>query len=246
VQSRAGSSRARFLVKLSGEALGGPSGVGVDGTAVANIGREVAQAHDQAEGLAVVIGGGNFFRGGRSVPWSLDRVTGDHVGMLATVMNGLLLYDWFKNSGVRVSVFSALPVSGVIQPYNPHQVREDLAQGILVILAGGTGNPYFTTDTTACIRGLEIGATAVIKATRVDGVFDRDPETDSSAMRYDRVTFDIAMQKGLAIMDSTAFAICRDNKLKIRVLDIAKPGNLARAVQGESVGTLVTWEEETE
>ena len=246
MQRRAGSSRARFLVKLSGEALGGPSGVGVDGTAVANIGREVAQAHDQAEGLAVVIGGGNFFRGGRSLPWPLDRVTGDHVGMLATVMNGLLLHDWFKSSGVRVSVFSALPVSGVIQPYNPHRVREDLAQGILVILAGGTGNPYFTTDTTACIRGLEIGATAVIKATRVDGVFDRDPETDSSAMRYDRVTFDIAIQKGLAIMDSTAFAICRDNKLKVRVLDIAKPGNLARAVQGEPVGTLVTWEEETE
>jgi uridylate kinase len=166
--------------------------------------------------------------------------------MLATVMNGLLLYDWFKSSGVRASVYSALPVSGVIQPYNPHRVREDLAQGILVILAGGTGNPYFTTDTTACIRGLEIGAAAVIKATRVDGVFDRDPETDSSAMRYDRVTFDIAMQKGLGIMDSTAFAICRDNKLEIRVLDIAKPGNLTRAVQGESVGTLVTWEEETE
>jgi uridylate kinase len=233
------------LVKLSGEALGGSSGIGVDGTAVANIGHEITLAHDQAEGLAVVVGGGNFFRGARSALWSLDRVTGDHVGMLATVMNGLLLHDWLQGSGVRVSVFSALPVSGVIQPYNPHQVREDLAQGILVILAGGTGNPYFTTDTTACIRGLEIGATAVIKATRVDGVFDRDPEADSSAMRYDRVTFDTAMQKGLAIMDSTAFAICRDNKLEIRVLNIAKPGNLARAVQGEPVGTLVSWEEET-
>ena len=234
------------MVKLSGEALGGSSGIGVDGTAVANIGHEITLAHDQAEGLAVVVGGGNFFRGARSALWSLDRVTGDHVGMLATVMNGLLLHDWLQGSGVRVSVFSALPVSGVIQPYNPHQVREDLAQGILVILAGGTGNPYFTTDTTACIRGLEIGATAVIKATRVDGVFDRDPEADSSAIRYDQLTFDTAIQKGLAIMDSTAFAMCRDNRLKIRVLDVNKPGNLARAVQGESVGTLVTWEGETE
>lgn len=233
-------SRSRFLVKLSGEALGGSGGSGVNSAAFEYIGGEIVRAHQIAGAMAVVVGGGNFFRGGASVSWPLDRVVGDHTGMLATVMNALLLGDWLLNVGCNVRVASAIPVEGIVPCYTPRQARSDLEQGSLVILAGGTGNPYFTTDTTACLRGLELDASMVIKATRVDGVFDRDPEVDPAAIRYDRITFDFAIRQGLRVMDSTAFAICKDHQLPICVLDLGIEGNLARAVNGESVGTLVS------
>ena len=185
------------------------------------------------------MGGGNFFRGGRALPALIDRVTGDQIGMLATAMNALALRDAFRGAGLQAESVCAFPVGGVLDQYDPDSARQVLDQGSVLILGGGTGNAFFTTDTTACLRALELGAQTVIKATRVDGVFSDDPEKNHEAVRYDHISYDFALSNGLQVMDATAFTLCRENGLSVRVIDLGVKGNLQSAVKGESVGTLV-------
>ena len=231
--------RSRFLVKLSGEYLGGDAGTGFCNDRLDTVCQELQHAHAVSSGLAVVVGGGNFFRGGGELPSVIKRVTGDRIGMLATAMNALALRDALRTQGMVAKTFCAFPVGGILEHYDPHIAQEYLEQGVIVLLAGGTGNPFFTTDTTACLRALELNADMVIKATRVNGVFDRDPEVDPNAVRYDHINYDFAIAHQLKVMDSTAFTLCRDHALPVRVIDLGIKGNLAQAVSGESVGTLV-------
>lgn len=228
----------RFLIKLSGEALA-PGDQGVNAVALDLVGSELLLAWRAKPRFAVVIGGGNFFRGRSAIPGVIDRVNADYVGMLATVMNGIILQQWIEAQGVASAVLSALPVGPMCNTYSPAEAVTLLDSGSIVILAGGTGCPYFTTDTAASLRALEIGATTLIKATRVDGVFNRDPEKDNTAVKFDVLDFDTVISNRLNVMDATAFALCRDNDLAIRVLNIGVAGNLRRAVCGEHIGTLV-------
>jgi len=234
-----GVSGGRFLVKLSGEYLGGTSGAGLSDERLKHVCNELKRAHAACAGLAVVVGGGNFFRGAPSLPGLLNRVTGDQIGMLATAMNALALRDSLIGQGVDADCVCAFQVGGFIELYDPHTIQRSLNQGTVVILAGGTGNPFFTTDTTACLRALELDADMVIKATRVDGIYDQDPEIDPCAVRYDHINYDFALANQLQVMDATAFTLCRDNGLALRVIDLGIEGNLEQAVKGVSVGTLV-------
>ena len=227
----------RFLIKVSGEALAGNSGVGVDHSALDRIGREIAQAA-AIEQIAVVVGGGNFIRGNTN-ELPLTRVSADHVGMLATVMNGVYLEQWLKSAGIDSALFSALRLHPQIEIYSAGAVITALEYGQVAVLAGGTGNPYFTTDTTAALRALEINASTLVKATNVDGIYNSDPAKDSTASRYQEIDYDTVMVKDLKIMDSAAFALCRSNNMPIRVVNLNTKGNLQRVVEGEAVGTLV-------
>ena len=227
----------RFLIKVSGEALAGNSGVGVDHSALDRIGREIAQAAAIAQ-IAVVVGGGNFIRGNTN-ELPLTRVSADHVGMLATVMNGVYLEQWLKSVGIDSALFSALRLHPQIEIYSAGAVITALESGQVAVLAGGTGNPYFTTDTTAALRALEINASTLVKATNVDGIYNSDPAKDSTASRYQEIDYDTVMVKDLKIMDSAAFALCRSNNMPIRVVNLNTKGNLQRVVEGEAVGTLV-------
>ena len=229
----------RFLVKFSGEYLAGKGGSGFSTERLAHVSEELKQAKAHANGIAVVVGGGNFFRGGRALPALIDRVTGDQIGMLATAMNALALRDAFRGAGLQAESVCAFPVGGVLDQYDPDSARQALDQGSVLILGGGTGNAFFTTDTTACLRALELGAQTVIKATRVDGVFSDDPEKNHEAVRYDHISYDFALSNGLQVMDATAFTLCRENGLSVRVIDLGVKRNLQSAVKGESVGTLV-------
>ena len=231
--------RSRFLVKLSGEYLGGDAGTGFCNDRLDTVCQELQHAHAVSSSLAVVVGGGNFFRGGGELPSVIKRVTGDRIGMLATAMNALALRDAFRTQGMVAKTLCAFPVGGILEHYDPHIAQDYLEQRLIVLLAGGTGNPFFTTDTTACLRALELNANMVIKATRVNGVFDRDPEVDPNAVRYEHINYDFAIAHQLKVMDSTAFTLCRDHALPVRVIDLGIKGNLAQAVSGESVGTLV-------
>ena len=234
-----GHPRGGWLVKLSGESLGGNAGTGVDSDAFQFIAGEIKKAKESAGPFAIVVGGGNFFRGRRGLGWPADRVTADQTGMLATVMNGLLLGDCLLSLGVSVAISSAFEIPGVLPKFHASEARADLNRDKIVLLVGGTGNPFFTTDTTACLRALELGVGTVIKATRVDGVFDTDPEKDSNARRYDRLSFDQAISDGLQIVDMTALTLCRENDLRLRVLNLGVADNLARAMSGLEIGTLV-------
>ena len=227
----------RFLIKVSGEALAGNSGVGVDHSALDRIGWEIAQAAAIAQ-IAVVVGGGNFIRGNTN-ELPLTRVSADHVGMLATVMNGVYLEQWLKSAGIDLALFSALRLHPQIEIYSAGAVITALENGQVAVLAGGTGNPYFTTDTTAALRALEINASTLVKATNVDGIYNSDPAKDSTASRYQEIDYDTVMVKDLKIMDSAAFALCRSNNMPIRVVNLNTKGNLQRVVEGEAVGTLV-------
>ena len=229
----------RFLIKLSGEAFGSTDS-GLDSNALDSVGKELILAREECSRIAVVVGGGNFYRSRNARAGSIGRVKADYVGMLATVMNGVVLQQWLEAQSVSSVVFSAFPIRSICECYTPDKAIALLESGSMVILAGGTGSPFFTTDTAASLRALEIGASLLIKATRVDGVYDRNPENDHTAVKYDVVDFETVLAKRLAVMDSTAFAMCQDNRLAIRVLDINVPGNLRRAVRGEDVGTLVT------
>jgi len=231
--------RGRFLVKLSGEYLGGAAGTGFSNDRLDAVCEELRHAHAASSGLAVVVGGGNFFRGGGELPSVIRRATGDRIGMLATAMNALALRDALRARGIATMSVCAFPIGGILEHYDPHTVQDSLEKGAIVVLAGGTGNPYFTTDTTACLRALELNADMVIKATRVDGVFDRDPEVDRNAVRYEHISYDFAIAHQLKIMDATAFTLCRDNGLAVRVINLGIKGNLEQAVRGRSVGTLV-------
>ena len=229
----------RVLLKLSGESLGGPSGKGFDTEALARMAKEVAEAAKAGLQVAIVNGGGNLFRGLQGVGRGFDRVDGDKMGMLATVMNSLALSMFIKNEGVEAKVFTATPMEPVAEYYMRDKAVEVLERGGAVLIAGGTGNPFFTTDSGAALRALEIRADALLKGTRVDGVYTADPEKDPTAVKYDELTFDEALEKHLKVMDQTAYSLCREGDMPIIVFDMNGPGNLRRILDGEKIGTLV-------
>ncbi|RLJ65126.1 UMP kinase [Sulfurisoma sediminicola] len=229
----------RILVKLSGEALMGDDAYGINRDTLAGIVAEVKAVADLGVEIGVVIGGGNIFRGMAGASSGMDRATADYMGMLATVMNAMALSDAMRQSGLNARVQSALSIEQVVEPYIRGKAIRYLEEGKVVIFGGGTGNPFFTTDTAAALRGSEIGAEIVLKATKVDGVYSADPKKDPSATRYARISFDEAIGRGLGVMDATAFALCRDQKLPINVFSIFKAGALKRVVMGEDEGTLV-------
>jgi uridylate kinase len=229
----------RILLKLSGEALMGDDAFGINRATLDRIVSEIAQVSALGLEIAVVIGGGNIFRGVAPGAAGMDRTTADYMGMLATVMNGLALQDAMRQAGLNARVQSALNIEQVVEPYIRNKAIRYLEEGKIVIFAAGTGNPFFTTDTAAALRGTEIGAEMVLKATKVDGIYTADPKLHPDARRYDKISFDEAMIKNLRIMDATAFALCRDQKLPITVFSIRKPGAMKRIIGGESEGTLV-------
>lgn len=229
----------RILLKLSGEALMGDDAFGINRPTIERIVGEIAEVTRMGVEVAVVIGGGNIFRGVAPAATGMDRAQADYMGMLATVMNALALQDAMKTIGMPTRVQSALNIEQVVEPYIRGRAIRGLEQGRTIIFAGGTGNPFFTTDTAAALRGAEIGAEIVLKATKVDGIYSADPKKDPHATRYDRISFNEVMMKNLAVMDATAFALCRDQKLPINVFSIFKPGALKRVVMGENEGTLV-------
>jgi uridylate kinase len=229
----------RVLLKLSGEALMGDDPYGINKSTIDAIVDEVQQVLDQGTELAVVIGGGNIFRGVALGAAGMDRATADYMGMIATVMNALALQDAMRQRNIEARVQSALRIDQVVEPYIRPKAIRYLEEKKVVIFAAGTGNPFFTTDTAAALRGAEIGAEIVLKATKVDGVYNADPAKDPSAVRYQSLSFDEAISKNLKVMDATAFALCRDQRLPIRVLSVFKKGALLAAVRGDSEGTLV-------
>jgi len=229
----------RLLLKLSGEALMGKAGFGIDMDVVERLAQDIAEAVAAGVEIAVVVGGGNIFRGLAGAAKGMERATADYMGMLATVMNGLALQDALKNHGVETRVQSALNIDQVVERYIRPKALRYLEEGKVVVFAAGTGNPFFTTDTAAALRGAEIGAEVVLKATKVDGIYSADPNKDPNATRYSSISFDEAIVRRLEVMDATAFALCRDQKLPIRVFSINKPGALRRVVCGEDEGTLV-------
>ena len=229
----------RILLKLSGEALMGDSAYGIDEDVVTRIVSEIAEITRLGVQVGVVIGGGNIFRGMKGAASGMDRATADYMGMLATVMNSLALADTMRQEGMTARVMSAIGIEQVVEPYVRPKALQYLEEGKVVVFAAGTGNPFFTTDTAAALRGAEIGAEIVLKATKVDGVYTADPKKDSNATRYESINFDEAIAKHLQVMDATAFALCRDQKLPIKVFSIVKPGALMRVVMGENEGTLV-------
>ena len=229
----------RILIKLSGEALMGDDAFGINQAVIGRIVGEIAEVARMGVQVAVVIGGGNIFRGMAGGAVGMDRATADYMGMLATVMNALALADAMNKTGLTARVMSAISIDQVVEPYVRPKALQYLEEGKAVVFAAGTGNPFFTTDTAAALRGAEIGAELVLKATKVDGVYSADPRTDAQATRYARLSFDEAMTKNLGIMDATAFALCRDQKLPIKVFSIFKPGALKAVVMGADEGTLV-------
>ncbi|HMW24704.1 MAG TPA: UMP kinase [Burkholderiaceae bacterium] len=229
----------RILLKLSGEALMGDDAFGINRATIVRMVREIREVTALGVEVAVVIGGGNIFRGVAGGSVGMDRATADYMGMLATVMNSLALADTMRLEGMTARVMSAISIDQVVEPYVRPKALQYLEEGKVVIFAGGTGNPFFTTDTAAALRGAEIGAEVMLKATKVDGVYTADPKKDPSATRYPSLTFDEAIIKNLAVLDATAFALCRDQKLPIKVFSIVKPGSLKRVVEGADEGTLV-------
>lgn len=229
----------RVLLKLSGEALMGDDKYGINPGVLTTIAEQVLNLQKAGVQVALVIGGGNIFRGLAGTATGMDRATADYMGMLATVMNALALADTMNKAGLVARVMSAIAIEQVVEPYVRPKALQYLEEGKVVIFAAGTGNPFFTTDTAAALRGAEIGAEVVLKATKVDGVYTADPKLDPKATRYTKISFDDAMSQNLGIMDATAFALCRDQKLPIKVFSIFKHGALKRVVLGEDEGTLV-------
>jgi uridylate kinase len=229
----------RILLKLSGEALMGDDAFGINRATIVRMVEEVAEVTRLGVEVAVVIGGGNIFRGVAGGAVGMDRATADYMGMLATVMNSLALADTMDKAGLTARVMSAIAIEQVVEPYVRPKALQYLEEGKVVIFAAGTGNPFFTTDTAAALRGAEIGAQIVLKATKVDGVYSADPKKDPEATRYATITFDEVIGRNLEVMDATAFALCRDQKLPIKVFSIFKSGALKRVVLGEDEGTLV-------
>jgi uridylate kinase len=230
----------RILVKLSGEALLGEGEYGIDPNMLKRVASEIREVVALGLQVAVVIGGGNIFRGAGLARAGMDRVTGDHMGMLATVMNSLALQDALEAMGAYVRVMSAIRINEVCEEYIRRRAVRHLEKGRVTIFAAGTGNPFFTTDTAASLRAIEIGADLLLKATKVNGIYDADPMKHPNAKRYAKLTFEKVLTDKLNVMDATAIVMCRDNDLPLRVFDLTKPGELLRIVRGEDVGTLVT------
>jgi uridylate kinase len=232
--------KRRVVLKLSGESFADPDlNYGIDPSTVARVAEEIASVHAEGHQIAIVVGGGNIFRGLSSAAAGMDRANADYMGMLATVINALALRDALERAGAPCRVQTAINIQQVAEPYIRLRAIRHLEKGRVVVFAGGTGNPFFTTDTTAALRAAEIGANAVLKATKVDGVYSADPVADPAAVLLDDVTYLQVIAEQLKVMDSTAITMCMDNDLPIRVFNIGKPGNIAEAVRGEDVGTLV-------
>jgi uridylate kinase len=229
----------RILLKLSGEALGGKSGIGICPEAVHDMARQIQEVRNLGVQVVIVIGGGNIFRGLSGSERGIERATGDYMGMLATVINSLALQDALEKRGVASRVQSAITMHQVAEPFIRRRAVRHLEKGRVVIFGGGTGNPYFSTDTAAALRANEIGAEVILKATKVDGIYDRDPKRHPEAKRFRAISYLEALQKQLKVMDSTAFSMCMDNKMPIIVFDLFKAHNLRRVVLGEEVGTMV-------
>lgn len=229
----------RILLKLSGEALSGEQGFGIDPRVLDRMALEIGQLVGIGVQVGLVIGGGNLFRGKALNEAGLDRVTGDHMGMLATVMNALAMRDALERSNIRSRVMSAIPMSGIVEHYDRRSAIRYLTQGDVVIFAAGTGNPFFTTDSAACLRGIEVEADVVLKATNVDGVYNDDPRTNPDAVKYDRLSYDEALEKQLGVMDLTAVCLVRDHSMPVRVFNMNKPGALLSLMVGGEEGTLM-------
>jgi uridylate kinase len=225
---------------MSGEVLGGPSGNGIEAQALHGMAAQIREVKDLGVQVVVVIGGGNIFRGLAGSEKGIERATGDYMGMLATIINALALQDALEKQGVPTRVQSAINVSQVAEPFIRRRAVRHLEKGRVVIFGGGTGNPYFSTDTAAALRANEIGAEAILKATKVDGIYDSDPKKNPNAKRFEEITYTEALTRRLKVMDSTAFSMCMDNKMPIIVFDFFKPHNLREVVLGRKVGTLVT------
>jgi uridylate kinase len=230
----------RILLKLSGEALGGPNGIGICPESAHHMAVQLAEVREMSVQVVVVVGGGNIYRGAGPGKTGIERATGDYMGMLATVINALALQDALEKLGVQTRVQSAISMSQVAEPFIRRRAMRHLEKGRLVIFGGGTGNPYFSTDTAAALRANEIGAEVILKGTKVDGIYDSDPQVNPNAKRYTQISYLEALQKRLKVMDSTAFSLCMDNKMPIIVFDFSKPHNLRGVVLGQPVGTLVT------
>jgi len=230
----------RIVLKLSGESLSGPQESGIHGETIAAIATEIKSVRDLGVQIAIMVGGGNIFRGTRQKSMAIDRATGDYMGMLATVINGLALQDSLEKLGCHTRLMSAIGMQQVAEPFIRRRAARHLEKGRVVIFAAGTGNPYFSTDTAAALRAMEIKADVIIKATRVDGIYDADPEKVPGAKMFERITYLDVIQKGLSVMDTTAISLCMDNKMRIIVFNMNVPGNIQRVVMGEKVGSLVS------
>ena len=229
----------RILLKLSGEALMGPQGFGVHPETVARIAQEIHEIHESGAEVAIVVGGGNFIRGVAASAGGFDRVVADHMGMLSTVINALALQDALEKAGSYTRVVTAIEMREIAEPFIRRRVIRHLEKGRMVILAGGTGSPYFSTDTAAALRGIEVKAEVILKATKVDGVYDRDPMGSPGATMFSRISYLDVLSKGLAVMDTTAISLCMDNGIPIIIFNMNVPGNLKRVMAGEKVGSLV-------
>jgi uridylate kinase len=230
----------RVVVKLSGESLSGPDDFGIHAETIQGIAREVKDVHDLGVQVAIMVGGGNIFRGTRQGDLAIDRATGDYMGMLATVINGLAMQDALEKSGCKTRLLSAIEMHQVAEPFIRRRATRHLEKERVVIFAGGTGNPYFSTDTAAALRAMEIKADVILKATRVDGIYDADPEKVPGAKKFEKITYIEVLQRGLSVMDSTAISLCMDNKMPIVVFNMGVTGNLKRVVMGDTVGSTVT------
>jgi uridylate kinase len=230
----------RVVLKLSGESFQGPEGFGIHGGTIQAIARELKEVHELGVQVAVMVGGGNIFRGARQKGFEIDRATGDYMGMLATVINALALQDALEKEGVHTRVQSAIAMNEVAEPFIRRRATRHLEKDRVVIFAAGTGNPYFSTDTAAALRAMEIKADVILKATRVDGIYDADPEHVADAKFFDRITYRDVLQQNLKVMDSTAISLCMDNHMPIVVFNMNTQGNIKRVVLGEHVGSTVT------
>src|ERR1700677_3182721 len=230
----------RIVLKLSGESMQGPQGFGIHGETVQAIAKELKEVHELGVEVAIMVGGGNIFRGGRQKGFEIDRATGDYMGMLATMINALALQDALEKEGVHTRVQSAMGMHQVAEPFIRRRAVRHLEKGRVVIFGAGTGNPYFSTDTAAALRAMEIKADVILKATRVDGIYDADPEKVQGAKKFEKITYIDVLQRGLSVMDSTAISLCMDNKMPIVVFNMGVAGNLKRVVLGDTVGSTVT------
>ena len=239
-KSRTEPKYQRILLKLSGEALGGEQGYGICPKTVANIAKQIGELQDLGVQVVIVVGGGNIFRGLEGEDAGIDRATGDYMGMLATIINALALQNSLEHHGVETRVQTAIEMSEVAEPFIRRRAIRHLEKGRVVIFGGGTGNPYFSTDTAAALRANEIAADVILKATKVDGIYDKDPEKNPTAKRFQKISYLDCLQKQLRVMDSTAFSLCLDNSMPIIVFDLFKPHNIRNVVLGNKIGTLVS------
>ncbi|MCB1143429.1 MAG: UMP kinase [Leptospiraceae bacterium] len=238
--SRFSKPYKRILIKLSGEALAGEGEYGIDGERISSLGKEILEIHKQNIEVAIVVGGGNIFRGVKGVQTGIDRATADYMGMMATIMNGLALQAACEKAGLFTRVQSAIEINSIAEPYIRRRAVRHLEKKRIVIFAGGTGNPYFTTDTAASLRAVEVGCDVILKATKVDGVYTADPKKDPGAQRYQKISFSESIQKNLKVMDQTALSLCMENNMPIVVFDIFKKGNLKNLIEGKQIGTLIS------